>query len=581
MLRVLSAEHERQVADAREVLARLADELAQLSATSADARALDTSIRQLDDFFLLVVVGEFNAGTSALINALLSAQLLEEGVTPTTAQVTVLTHGDTVTRMGDGRGAQIVTAPVELLRTVHIVDTPGTNAIIREHERLTTDFVPRSDLVLFLTSADRPFTETERQLMAHLREWGKKIVVVVNKIDIVEGADDRDRVLNFVRGAAERELGHPPQVLGVSARMAMRAKRGEPSLWAASGFEALERTVREVLEPENRFRIKLANPLGVGGALAARYRTIAEERLSLLQGDVEILGTISRQIAAFSDDQRRGFELRMDSVQRVLADMEVRGQRYFDETLRIGRVVDLLNRPRMQREFTEVVIADVPLQIERKVAELIDWLVDQEFREWQAVTGALGRRRRDNDATLIGSPDVGTFHSDRARLMDSVGREAQRVVETYDRHHEAGVIADQARVAVAAAAAAGGAAVGLGALVTAAASTLAADITGILLASALLGIGFLVIPARRRAAKTLLASRLAELRERLASALRQQFEQAQERTVQRLTDAVAPYAQFVGAEEARWRSALDRLDALSHRIRALDPASTSLPGHIH
>ena len=77
-----------------------------------------------------------------------------------------------------------MTAPVELFRDVHIVDTPGTNAIIREHERLTTDFVPRADLVLFVTSADRPFTESERAFVESIRAWGKKIVIVVNKVDI-------------------------------------------------------------------------------------------------------------------------------------------------------------------------------------------------------------------------------------------------------------------------------------------------------------------------------------------------------------------------------------------------------------
>src|SRR5262245_8725487 len=75
----------------------------------------------------------------------------------------------------------------------------------------------------------------------------------------------------------------------------------------------------------------------------------------------------------------RGFELRMAAVEKELSDMESRGHRYFDDTLRIGRVVDLLNRARVQKEFEEVVVADAPRQIERRVNELIDWLVDQDF----------------------------------------------------------------------------------------------------------------------------------------------------------------------------------------------------------
>ena len=62
----------------------------------------------------------------------------------------------------------------------------------------------------------------------------------------------------------------------------------------------------------------------------------------------------------------------------------------------------------------------------RRVTELIDWLVDQDFRQWQAVTGKLADRRREHAARLLGAADVGSFHNDRARLIESVGREAQR-----------------------------------------------------------------------------------------------------------------------------------------------------------
>ena len=91
---------------------------------------------------------------------------------------------------------------------MHIVDTPGTNAIIREHERLTTEFVPRADLVLFVTSADRPFTETERAFLETIRDWGKKIVIVVNKVDIFETREDLDEVLDFVRDVGAAAARH-------------------------------------------------------------------------------------------------------------------------------------------------------------------------------------------------------------------------------------------------------------------------------------------------------------------------------------------------------------------------------------
>ena len=87
MLRVLDPRSERQLADGRALLATLRDALVQFGASAEDQATLAATIRQLDELFLLVIVGEFNAGKSAFINALLGQPLLQEGVTPTTAHI--------------------------------------------------------------------------------------------------------------------------------------------------------------------------------------------------------------------------------------------------------------------------------------------------------------------------------------------------------------------------------------------------------------------------------------------------------------------------------------------------------------
>ena len=562
MQRILPTEFEHDLKRGRQLLAELQAAMNRFGAGEQDRSALASSIRQLDELFLLVVVGEFNAGKSAFINALAGQQVLREGVTPTTARIHLLKYGPAVREDTTADGLFVTTAPAELLRDVSIVDTPGTNAIIREHERLTTDFVPRADLVLFVTSADRPFTETERAFFESIRAWGKKIVIVVNKVDIFGTPDELDEVLTFVRSAAQRIFGLTPEIFPVSARMALRAKRGEPALWTASGFEALERYITTTLDQRGRFQLKLANPLGVGHALASRYATMAEERLTLLNEDTSVLEDIDRQLVVHREDLERGFELRMTAVEKVLLDMEHRGHQFFEETLRLGRVMDLLNRARVQKEFEERVVADAPRQIERRVSELIDWLTDQDFRQWQAVTTVLSGRSTNHRTRMLGTPEVGTFHADRTGLIDSVGREAQRVVDTYDKQAEAAAIAEQARLAVTTAAAAGGAALGLGTLVTVAASSAAADVTGILLASVVAVIGFLVIPAHRRKAKRAMQEKMSQLRTRLSEALRAEFDRARERGRTRLDEAMAPYSRFVRAERDRWTEAKSILSSL-------------------
>jgi hypothetical protein len=255
--------------------------------------------------------------------------------------------------------------------------------------------------------------------------------------------------------------------------------------------------------------------------------------------------------------------------------MDRRGQAFFDETMRLGRITDLLNKPRMQERFEREVVGDAPEVIERRVDELIDWLVESDLRQWQAVTAHLASRRAAYRDRIVGA-DGDQFRADRARLIQSVGQEAQRVVDTYDKRAEARALAESARNAVAAAAATGVGAVGLGAIVTMAASTAAADITGLVMASVVGAIGFFIIPARRRRAKQEMRDKIGAMRTRLSAAIRTQFEAETTRSGQRIRDSIAPYARFVRAESEKLsasKSELSRhrgdLEALRGRVEAL------------
>src|SRR5687767_4787262 len=292
--KILTPEQDELLKEERRILSRLRVALSRFDASAEHQQALDRSIEQLDELFLLVVVGEFNAGKSAFINALLGSKVVAEGVTPTTAQINILQYGDTIERHVREQNLHVITAPVPLLREIHIVDTPGTNAIIREHEAITSEFVPRSDLVLFVTSADRPFTETERAFLEQVRGWGKKVVIVINKVDILDNEQEVDAVRSFVADNARHLLGFSPEIFPVSSRLALRGKSGDPAAWEASRFEALERYIASTLDAPGRVHLKLLNPLGVGASLAERHAAFVRDRLGLLKDDFSMLDEIGR-----------------------------------------------------------------------------------------------------------------------------------------------------------------------------------------------------------------------------------------------------------------------------------------------
>jgi small GTP-binding protein len=566
---ILSPHEQDIVREERRILSELRASLIRFGASDENLGPLERSIEQLDELFLLVVVGEFNAGKSAFINALAGQQVMEEGVTPTTAQVTIVKYGEQRSVRQAEPQLVAVTAPAEILRDIHIVDTPGTNAVIREHERLTAEFVPRADLVLFVTSADRPFTETERAFLEQIRDWGKKVVIIINKADIFSGLRELDEVRAYVTDNARRLLGVVPEIFPVSARLAYRAKTGSPSVWQASGFEPLERYIESTLDRAARIKLKLLNPVGVGTALIERYQGATRERLGTLREDFTLLEDVESQLGVYEHDLARELEARMAAVDNVLLEMERRGHDYFDDTMRIGRMFDLLNRARIQESFERQVVADAPEQIEKRVNEMVDWLVEADFRQWQRITRHLSDRRREFRDRIVGDDESRAFHDERRRMVESVGRAAQRVVDTYDRRREASELADGARNAVAAAAAAGAGAVGLGTLVAFAASTAAADITGIVLASVIAALGFFIIPAKRSQAKEEMRRKIADVRAKLSSALRRQFEDEITRSSARMREGIAPYSRFVRSEGDKLRETSERLDQLSTELGAL------------
>lgn len=556
---ILDKNQEELLKEERLWLADLQVVLAKLGATEDDHNTLKQSIRQLDELFLLVIVGEFNAGKSAFINALLGQNLLQEGVTPTTAQVNILKYAEKSRRQVIEPELHALFEPLEILQYINIVDTPGTNAIIQEHQNITEDFVPRSDMVLFITSADRPFTESERKFLEQIKEWGKKVVIVVNKVDIFESTADAQQVLEFVHRNADALLGTAVQVFAVSARQALRAKQGDPTLWKESKFEPLEQFIRNTLDESERVRLKFLNPLGVGNRLLSQYLDITNNRLALLADDFKMLDDIEQQLELYRQDMERDFKFRLSDVENVLFDMEKRGNDYFDETLRLPRVIDLLNRDRIRREFEQNVVADVPQAVEARVNDLIDWLVNADLNQWQAVTSHLEERKQQHKDRIIG--EVGAaFRYDRDHLIDSVGKTAERVVSGYDKSFEAQQIADSAQLAVAQSAMVEVGAIGLGAVVTAIATTAAADVTGIIAASIVAILGLFVIPAKRRKAKLELSDKVTELRANLMNSLTTQFDKELKRSLQRIDDAILPYTRFVRAERTKLTASQSELN---------------------
>ncbi|MEL7168245.1 MAG: dynamin family protein [Bacteroidota bacterium] len=557
----------------RALLDRLAALLAAADADPATAARLAEVAANLSDLFLVVVVGEFNAGKSTVLNALFGEVVMEEGPVPTTDKITVLRHGDAPETHHRSPFVTERRLPAPFLQGLTLVDTPGTNSIIQEHQALTEDFVPRADLVVFVTSFDRPLSDSERTFLGFIRDtWGKQLVFVLNKADLADDAnEDPDaalaQVLAHVREGTERLMGFTPKIFPVAARLALKAKLDETTVladdprWEASRFAAFESYLTDTLTDAHRYALKLHAPLDAARQLFGHAEQRLAERRTIVDDDAAGLDRLHERFAQKETALATTTEQALTAIDNELLELEQRGRQFLDDSIRVSKIRMLRDRDRFKTEFQQQVLRDAETRIETRMGEAVDALLRTVLDLWNDTYTHLADQKRRHEGTA--ARQDGAFLYNRDEVFTAVAREARRTLDGTDLQEEARRILENARSAATLFAGGLGTAAGIGILVTAIATTAAFDVTGGLLAALAIGaLGFLVLPREKRKAIREFKEQVGRLRENLRDALRQTFDEETDDALARVRTLVRPVETLVAEERAKLTAAESELETL-------------------
>ncbi|MBI3072190.1 MAG: dynamin family protein, partial [Deltaproteobacteria bacterium] len=257
------------VEDALDAACRRFRDIASRAGDAAIAESAAVLATELGRPLTLAVMGEFSAGKSTFVNALLGAEVLPVGVTPTTATVNVIRYGAEraarVVRV-DGRIEPIawgdlaaaidrrlgadpraireveIDWPALELRDVSILDTPGFNAVAEGHEGRAAELLQRADAVVWLFDAGQAGRASEAEQLERLAALGVRVLGVLNKADRLAPCDV-EKVLELLRRVAPSVVS---TVLPCSAKLALAARgTGTDADLTATGFPALRTTLDE------------------------------------------------------------------------------------------------------------------------------------------------------------------------------------------------------------------------------------------------------------------------------------------------------------------------------------------------
>jgi len=399
--RILSPELKRQFETLRGYLQR-ALWLAERCADHEATQILRVRLANLQAAALIVIVGEVKAGKSSLINALVSEDVCEVAPGPCTAGIRELVYGGERKVVSLGQFRERVFLPKEVLREVTMVDTPGTNSIIQNHETITENYIPQSDLVVFVFSAANPHTKSAWALLTLIRkEWHRKMVFVLQQSDRASQREltiNREHVTQYAR---DRQV-ETPTVFTLSAKRELEAM-------PESGFSEFRDYLQNAIACGEVWRMKVEGSYQTLRSVMARLLSHLRLEKAAIDEERAFYQDLFRKVEAY---EARAYSLKLAIVEKLSATYDSLAKQSEDEFAKGLRLGKLFKRaiPFFRDKDTRTWLQDLKARFERSARKEIENEaadLSKDLFDWmrtmmdELVQGIAGRQERIKENALL------------------------------------------------------------------------------------------------------------------------------------------------------------------------------------
>lgn len=280
-----------------------------------------------NDFFTVLVVGEFKRGKSTFVNAFLGEELMIADVLPETATIQAVMYEEKKTAevlyldghkesgvaerafferfsaKNSAEAEQIkyikVGYPCEILKNkIVLVDTPGVEDLNAQRVQVTYDFLPKANAVIFLLDATSPLKRTEKEFIEdHLLNRGmSNVIFVVNKMDMLDEDEvDIEAHLEQIKERIKSAFGkngefEEPIVLPVSSRLAVQGIAiNNQEFIERSNINYVKKQLQEVLFGSSMEQLKLESHKNAFLYILDQWKVEFQREKDMLEADSEKL----------------------------------------------------------------------------------------------------------------------------------------------------------------------------------------------------------------------------------------------------------------------------------------------------
>ena len=259
--------------------------------------------------FMFVIVGEVKAGKSSFVNALLATgeEIAKAAPQPMTDTIQQIIYGEERREVNVNPYLKKIFLPVEILKEIAIVDTPGTNTIVAHHQEITEQFIPASDLIVFVFEAKNPYRQSAWDFFQYIHgDWRKKTIFVLQQKDLATEDELAVNLAGVAEKATKEGIEHP-RVFAVSAKL-------EQAGMYDSGFEPLRQYIADNITGGRAPRLKLNNSVVTAQTINARIADGLLVRRSQYEADTYFRQDIQETLDEQTAQSNRQVDLMVENL---------------------------------------------------------------------------------------------------------------------------------------------------------------------------------------------------------------------------------------------------------------------------
>jgi GTPase SAR1 family protein len=522
---------------------------------------------RINEPFMFVIVGEVKAGKSSFINALLETdkEICKVSPAPMTDTIQQILYGETEQIVSVNPSLKKLYYPIEILREIAIVDTPGTNTIVANHQAVTEDFIPACDLVVFVFECKNPYRQSAWDFFDFIHaDWRKKVIFVLQQKDLLP-PNDLEINEKGVKEYAEKKGMIEPIIFSVSAKLEQEGNRYD------SGFHQVREYIYRNITGGKAPMLKLQNNVSTSENIAERVGKGLTIRREQFVADTKFRRDIKQTLDNQAIKSNKQVDILKENLLNAYDKITGKYQAELTEGLSFGSLIKrsfsgIFGNEKSAKNWLEDLIADLQKDLQTEMKERLDDSVNDLADSIQQMAKIIDLKIRNSKTVLKDDYEI---FSDIAERRSNVLKEIQEAFQKFmsksENFKEAGLLGEKGSSISPSITMGSGAAV-IGMVVMAVAQTASIDITGGVITALGLAFAGITIGVQRGKILTAFDQEVSNGRKKLEEAIEERLKAYVYHIKQRIDSNFAPFDAMIESEETQLKHIEERFVQIQTKL---------------